>query len=148
FVIGTAVLMTRPNPFLASLGRLGLVFMLVIFAPSNPPAYNPQSFLFTSLFLCVAVALLLAAQMLVPTESSERRQGWILASARHDFERVLSRRDRGLAPEEAMFRDATRIAQIPAIATSPRDSAVLAEALSYFDRAAAIRLARAQEILS
>jgi uncharacterized membrane protein YccC len=148
FVIGTAVLSTRSNPVLASLGRLSLVFMLVIFAPSNPPAYDPQSFLFTSLFLCVGIALLLAAQMLIPTESSERRQNWILTSARRDFERVLSRRDRGLAPEEAMFRDATRIAQIPASATNPRDSAVLAEALSYFDRAAAIRLARAQEVVS
>ena len=148
FVIGTAVLSTRSNPVLASLGRLSLVFMLVIFAPSNPPAYDPQSFLFTSLFLCVGIALLLAAQMLIPTELSERRQNWILTSARRDFERVLSRRDRGLAPEEAMFRDATRIAQIPASATNPRDSAVLAEALSYFDRAAAIRLARAQEVVS
>ena len=148
FVIGTAVLMTRPNPSLASLGRLSLVFMIVIFAPNNPPAYDPQSFLFTSLFVGVSTALLLAAQMLVPTESNERRQRWILASVRRDFERVLSRRDRGLAPEEAMFRDATRIAQIPASATSPRDSAVLAEALSYFDRAAAIRFAHAREIVS
>jgi uncharacterized membrane protein YccC len=149
FVIGTAVLMTRPNPSLASLGRLGLVFTLVIFAPNNPPAYDPQSFLVTSLFVGVAAGLLLAAQMLVPTESSERRQRWILASARRDFERVLSRRARGVAPEEAMFRDATRIAQIPGQpATSPRDGAVVAEALSYFDRAAAIRLAPATEVLS
>ena len=41
-----------------------------------------------------------------------------------------------------MFRDATRIGQIPAGGTSHRDSAVLAEALSYFDRAAAVRLGR------
>jgi len=149
FVIGTAVLMTRPNPSLASLGRLGLVFMLVIFAPNNPPAYDPQSFLVTSLFVGVAAGLLLAAHMLVPTESGERRQRWILASARRDFERVLSRRERGVAPEESMFRDATRIAQIPGQpATSPRDSAAVAEALSYFDRAAAIRLAPATEVLS
>ncbi|HUA56699.1 MAG TPA: FUSC family protein [Candidatus Sulfotelmatobacter sp.] len=148
FVIGTAVLMTRPNPSLASLGRLSLVFMIVIFAPNNPPAYDPQSFLFTSLFVGVSTALLLAAQMLVPTESNERRQRWLLASARRDFKRVLSRRDHSLTPEEAMFRDATRIAQIPVRAASPRDGAVLAEALSYFDRAAAIRLARAQEIVS
>jgi uncharacterized membrane protein YccC len=148
FVIGTAVLMTRPNPSLASLGRLGLVFMVVIFAPSNPQAYDPQSFLVTSLFVGVAAGLLLAAQVLVPTESSERRQHWILTSVRSDFARLLSRRDRGLAPEEAMFRDATRIAQIPVGAASPRDSAVLAEALSYFDRAAAIRLLRAQEVMS
>ena len=38
-----------------------------------------------------------------------------------------------------MFRDAGRIGQIMAGGTSHRESAVLAEALSYFDRAAAIR---------
>jgi hypothetical protein len=46
------------------------------------------------------------------------------------------------APEEGMFRDATRIGQITAGETSSRDSAVVAEALSYFDRAAATRIAR------
>jgi uncharacterized membrane protein YccC len=143
FMIGATVLLTRPNPLLSALGRLNLIFILAIFAPSNPPSYNPQAFLFTSLFLCAAAALLLAAQMLVPTESNERRQSWILASARSDFEHALSRRDRRLAPEEAMFRDATRIGQITAGGTSPGDSAVVAEALSYFDRAAAIRLSRA-----
>jgi hypothetical protein len=94
------------------------------------------------LFLCVAAALLLTAQILVPTESNARRQRWIVASARDDFEHLLSRRDRRLAPEEAAFRDAARIGQIPAGGTDARDSAVLAEALSYFDRAAAIRLCR------
>jgi uncharacterized membrane protein YccC len=143
FMIGATVLMTRPNPLLSALGRVNLIFILAIFAPSNPPSYNPQAFLVTSLFLCVAAALLLAAQTLVPTESSERRQRWIMASAHHDFEHVLSRRDRRLAPEEAMFRDATRIGQITAGGTSPRDGAVVTEALSYFDRAAAIRLSRA-----
>ena len=41
-----------------------------------------------------------------------------------------------------MFRDAARIGQITVGETSPRDSKILAEALSYFDRAAAIRLGR------
>jgi hypothetical protein len=126
---------------LSALGRVNLIFILAIFAPSNPPSYNPQAFLFTSLFLFAAAALLLAAQMLVPTESNDRRQSWVLASTRSDFEHALSRRDRRLAPEEAMFRDATRIGQITA--GGPGDSAVVAEALSYFDHAAAIRLARA-----
>jgi hypothetical protein len=85
---------------------------------------------------------LLAAQALVPIESNERRQRWILASARRDFEQSLSGRDRRLAPEEAMFLDAARIGQIPFGEASDRDSGVLKEALSYFDRAAAIRLGR------
>jgi uncharacterized membrane protein YccC len=142
FMIGATVLMTRPNRLLSGLGRINLIFILAIFAPTNPPAYNPQAWLFSSLFVWIATALLLTAQILVPIESNERRQRWILASARSEYEHALSRRDQRLAPEEAMFRDATRIGQIPAGGTSHRDSAVLAEALSYFHRAAAVRLGR------
>jgi fusaric acid resistance family protein len=142
YMIGAGVLMTRPNPLLSSLGRINLFFILLIFKPSNPPSYDPEAFLFTSLFVCIATALLVAVQILIPTPSSERVQGWIIASARRNFEHVRSGRGRHLAPEEAMFRDAARIAQIPVDGTGARDSAVLAEALSYFDRAAAIRLSR------
>jgi hypothetical protein len=142
-MIGATVLMTRPNRLVSGLGRVNLIFILAIFAPTNPPSYNPQAWLFTSLFVWVATALLLAAQILVPIESNERRQRWILASARRDFEQALSGRDRRLAPEEGMFRDAARIGQIPLGGAGDRESAVLEEALSYFDRAAAIRLGRA-----
>lgn len=142
FVIGTMVVATRPHPMVASLGRLNLIFILVILSPSNPQSYDANSFLFVVLFLCTGIGLLLAAQTLIPPESIERRQRWIMASVRRDFEHVLSSRDRRLAPEEAMFRDAARIGQIPASGASAQDSAILAEALSYFDRAAAIRLGR------
>jgi uncharacterized membrane protein YccC len=142
FMIGATVLMTRPNRLLAGLGRVNLIFILAIFAPSNPPSYDAQAFLFTSLFVWVATALLLMAQILVPPESNERRQRWILASVRRDFERLLSLRGGRLAPEEAMFRDAGRIGQIPAGGAGSRDGAVVAEALSLFDRTAAIRLGR------
>jgi uncharacterized membrane protein YccC len=124
FMIGGAVLMTRPNRLLSTLGRLNLIFILVIFGPSNPPSYNPQTFLFFSLFVCAGVGLLLIAQILIPSQSSARRQHWIMASAQRDFEQLLSHGDRRLAPEEAMFRDATRIAQIPTGGASPRESAV------------------------
>jgi hypothetical protein len=56
---------------------------------------------------------------------------------------MLFRWDRRLAPEEAMFRDAARIGQIPAGGAGHPDSAAMAEALSLFDRAGAIRVARA-----
>jgi uncharacterized membrane protein YccC len=142
FMIGATVLMTRPNRLAAGLGRINLIFILAIFAPTNPPAYNPQSWLFSSLFVWVCTALLLAARILVPTESNEQRRHWILASVRCDFERLLARRDRRLALEEAMFRDAARIGHIPPGEAGNRDSTALEEALSYFDRAAAIRLGR------
>jgi uncharacterized membrane protein YccC len=142
FMIGAAVLSTLPNRLLSTLGRLNLIFIVVIFGPSNPPSYNPQTFLFISLFIGIGVALLLFAQLLIPPQSSASRRRRILASAQRDFEHPLSHHNRGLAPEEALFRDATRIAQIPAGDTSPRNGAALAEALSYFDRAAAIRACR------
>jgi uncharacterized membrane protein YccC len=142
FVIGAIVAATNPHPMVASLGRLNLIFIIVILSPSNPQSYNPNSFLFTILFLCTGIGLLLAAQTLIPPESSERRQRWMMASARRDFALALSNHDRRLAPEEAMFRDAARIGQISAGGMGAGDT-VLSEALSYFDRSAAIRLARA-----
>jgi hypothetical protein len=143
FMIGAAVLMTRPNRLVAGLGRINLIFILVIFGPSNPPSYNPQSFLFIALFVFVGAGLLLIAQTLIPPQSSARRQRLLFGSARREFEQLLSNHDRRLAPEEAMFRDATRIAQIAAAGNSPQDRRALAEAISYFDRATAIRFSRA-----
>jgi hypothetical protein len=148
FVIGATVAATRPHPVVASLGRLNLIFILVMLSPANPQSYDPNAFLFIVVFLCAGIALLLAAQILIATESSARRQGWILASVRRDFDRVMSRRDRRLAPEEAMFRDATRIGQLPAGGSTVQHRAVLAEALAYFDRAAELRLAHAREAVS
>jgi uncharacterized membrane protein YccC len=143
FIIGAAVLMTLPSRLVSTLAGVNLILMLDILAPSNPPSYNPQSFLFVALFLCLAAVLLLITQILFPTESKERRQRWIMASAHRDFEKALSHRDRDPTPEDAMFRDASRIGLIMGGETVPGDGAILAEALSYFDRAAAIRLSRA-----
>jgi hypothetical protein len=141
FMMGAVVVMTRPNPVLAALGRVNLIFILAIFAPGNPQTYNPEAFLFSSLFACLATALLFAAQLLIPPVSEERRLRWLMASARRELDQVLSRRDRRFAPEEAMFRDAVRIGQIVGSGGSgPLHRATLEEALSYFDQAAMIRL--------
>jgi uncharacterized membrane protein YccC len=137
FMIGAALLTTLAHPLLAGVGRLLLIFTLVIFHPSNPQSYDPQSFLDTSLFACLGAALLLAAQLLIPPVSNERRRQWLMASARRELERGRSRLARRYSPEEAMFRDAVRIGQITATgAPAP----VLEEALSLFDRAGLNRL--------
>ena len=66
-------------------------------------------------------------------------------SARRELDRVLSRGDRRWAPEEAMFRNAMRIAQLAgATRGSPQQPTILGEALSYFDQTAAIRLRRVE----
>jgi hypothetical protein len=140
FVVGAGLLISGPSPGLASLGRISLIFFMVIFSPSNPQTYDPQAFLFSSLFVCVGIGLLLAAQFLVPPVSHDRRRRWLIASARHELGLVLSRSDRRYAPEEAMFRDAVRVGQIAAaVGTDPQHRSLVEEALSYFDQAAAIR---------
>jgi uncharacterized membrane protein YccC len=144
FMIGATVLMTLPDRMLSALGRLNLIFILGILAASNPQSYDPETYLFTSLFVCIATALLLAAQALMPPISDERRQQLLVASARRDLDLIACRRDLRLEPEEAMFRDAARIGQITsAVGADPARRAVLKEALSCFDQAAAIRLCNA-----
>src|SRR5499433_1208954 len=145
FVVGAGLLISGPSPGLASLGRISLIFFMVIFSPSNPQTYNPQAFVFSSLFVCLGIGLLLAAQFLIPPVSQDRRRRWLIASARHELGLVLSRSDRRYAPEEAMFRDAVRIGQIASAGgTDPRHRTAVEEALSYFDQAAAIRLCDAK----
>jgi uncharacterized membrane protein YccC len=137
FMIGAALLTTLANSRLASVGRLLLIFILVILQPSNPQSYDPQSFLDTSLFTCLGAALLLAAQLLIPPVSDEHRRQWLMASARREVERGPSRLTRRYSPEEAMFRDAVRIGQI---AATGAPAPALEEALSLFDRAGLNRL--------
>jgi uncharacterized membrane protein YccC len=145
FVVGAGLLISGPVPGLAALGRLSLIFFLEIFAPSNPQTYNPQAFVFSSLFVCLGIGLLLAAQFLVPPVSQDRRWRWLIASARRELGLVLSRRDRRYAPEEAMFRDAVRVGQIAAAGgTDLQHHIAVRKALSYFDQAATVRVCDAK----
>ncbi|QIG99508.2 FUSC family protein [Bradyrhizobium sp. 6(2017)] len=141
FMIGAALLMTVPNRIVSALGRLNLVFILVLFAPSNPETYNPQTFLFSVLFLVLATSLLFAADILIPPVSPDRHRQWLLASARRDLRLLPSWQNQELAPEEALFRDAGRIAEILAVGGStPEHQAAVEEAMAAFDQAAALRL--------
>jgi uncharacterized membrane protein YccC len=137
FTIGAAVLMKSQNPLWSSLGRVNLLFITIILAPSNPQTYNPQSFLFTSLFIIVAASLLLAAQTLIPPVSDDERRMRLLAEARSELQEPSHQN--GEAPEEATFRDATRIGQFLAVG-GEQDSRALAEMLFCFDQSARGRL--------
>jgi uncharacterized membrane protein YccC len=136
FTIGAALLMTSKNFLWSSLGRLNLPFMMVILAPSNPQSYNPQAFLFTSLFIVAATALLLAAQALIPPVSDDKRRVRLLAEARSELKESSFRN--GEDPKEATFRDASRIAQFLA-AGGEQDRDALAEIISCLDQSATIR---------
>ena len=137
FAVGAALLMTSKNLLWSSLGRVILPYTMLMLAPSNPQPYNPQAFLFTCLFIGAAAALLLGAQMLIPPVSDDKRRMWLLAEARSELQERVQ--PNGEPPEEATFRDASRIQQFLA-AGGAQDSRALAEMLSCFDRSSILRL--------
>jgi uncharacterized membrane protein YccC len=141
FTVGAAVLMKSQNLLWSSLGRVNLLFIPVILAPSNPQTYNPQSFLFTSFFLVAAAALLLAAQTLIPPVSDDERRKRLLAEARSELQEPAHQN--GEAPEEATFRDASRIGQFLAVGGA-QDSRALEEMLSCHNQSAILRLCDAK----
>jgi uncharacterized membrane protein YccC len=145
FMIGAALLMTLPNRLLSALGRLNLVFILVLLSPSNPETYNPQTFLFSVLLLLLATCLLFAAQILIPPVSNDHCRRWLQASARRDLEHLPSRRKQDLAPEEAMFRDSGRVARfLAADGNAAAHCATVEKVMANFDRAAILRLCDAE----
>ncbi|MDH2386355.1 FUSC family protein [Bradyrhizobium sp. CER78] len=143
FTIGAAVLMKSQSLLWSSLGRVNLLFLPVILSPSNPQTYNPQSFLFTVLFVVAAAALLLAAQTLIPPVSDDKRRMRLVAEARSELQEPG--RQYGEAPEEAAFREASRIGQFMT-AGGAQDPRALAEMLSCFDQSAMVRLCEAKLI--
>lgn len=144
FVIGPALLMTLPNPTLSGVGRLTLVFTIIVFAPSNPPTYDPQSFLFTSLFLCLAAVLSFAVQLLVPPLSSDRRLRLLLAEFHRDLGIIAGVDDR-LEPDEILFRDAVRIEQIATMAgAATQGRPAMQDAIACFDQASTLHLCFSQ----
>jgi uncharacterized membrane protein YccC len=144
FVMVPAMLMTIANPALLSFGRAILVFTIAIFAPSNPQTYNPQTFLFSCLFLSLAALLLFICQHLAPPISGMGRLRVLLTEVRRDLAQTTIRPGYLLTREEAMFRDAVRIGQIVvATAHQPTSSSIVDEAIGCFDRAATLRLASA-----
>jgi uncharacterized membrane protein YccC len=141
FTISAALLMTSKDLLWSSFGRINLIFTMVILAPSNPQTYNPQAFLFTSLFLVAAAALLLAAQTLIPPISDDKRRMRLLAEARSDLREPAGKS--GESPEEATFRDASRVGQFLALGGA-QDRRALAEMLSCFDQSTILRLCDAK----
>ncbi|MGY8707359.1 FUSC family protein [Bradyrhizobium sp. 18BD] len=144
-VIGLALLISLPNLMLSSVGRLVLVFTLVVLAPTNPQSYDPEVFLVTSLFACLSSILVFAVQMLLPPVSSERRVRLLLGEVRREVSRLDRKRTLRLAPEEAAFRDAARIEQIlTANGPAAIDDQVAGEVMRCFDQAEALRRCRAE----
>jgi uncharacterized membrane protein YccC len=137
FTVVAALLTTSQSPVWSGLGRINLIAIPTILAPSNPQSYNPQTFLFTSVFVIAAAAVLLATQMLIPPISDNKQRKRLLAEARGESQE--REKKTGETPEEATFRDASRIGQFLS-AEGAQDNRALADMLSCFDRSAMVRL--------
>jgi hypothetical protein len=88
-----------------------------------------------------AVLLTLAAQTLIPPVSDDERRARLLAEARSELQEPAHQI--GEAPEEATFRDASRIGQFLAVGGA-QDPRALAEMLSCLDQSAILRLCDAK----
>ncbi|WP_339038138.1 FUSC family protein [Bradyrhizobium symbiodeficiens] len=138
-VIGLALLISLPNPLLSSLGRLSLVFTLAILAPTNPQSYDPLVFVITCTLACLAALLTFAAQVLIPPLSGKRRLQLLLTESRGKRSGLRDRPGRRLSPEEAAFREATRVQQIVAASSSlAQGQCAVDEAMNDFDRSIAL----------
>jgi hypothetical protein len=143
-VLVAALLFTIPNPRLASIVFLVLVYFPVVLSPTNPQSYNPESYLFSS-FMTITSAILVFVllQTVLPTSDTLWRR-WCLTSARAEMRDLLAGGRSRRLDDEALFRDADRIGQLaarqPAEDDERRDD--LRQALDLFGRAAAVRRVR------
>jgi uncharacterized membrane protein YccC len=89
-VLAAALLVTIPDPRLASIAALVLVFFPSMLAPTNPQSYNPDTYLFFS-FMAITSAILVFVllRIVLPTSDALRRR-WCLASARAEMRDLLA----------------------------------------------------------
>ena len=143
-ILAAALLFTIPNPRLAPIGFLVLVFFPVILSPTNPQSYNPESYLFSSLMAITAVMLLFVlVRTVLPTTDALRRR-WCLTSAQAEMRDLLAGSRSARLDDEALFRDADRIGQLAALQPAADDERRddLRQALDIFGCAAAVRRVR------
>jgi uncharacterized membrane protein YccC len=143
-VIAAALLFTIPNPRLASIGFLVLVFFPVILSPTNPLGYNPETYLFSSFMAITSVILLFVLlRTVVPTSDALRRR-WYLTSARAEMRDLLDGGRSRRLDDEALFRDADRIGQLAGLQPADNDERRddLRQALDIFGRTSAVRRVR------
>jgi uncharacterized membrane protein YccC len=143
-VLAAALLFTTPNPRLASIGFLVLVFFPVILSPTNPQSYNPEAYVFSSFMAITSVILVFVLlRSVLPTSDALRRR-WYLRSARAEMRDLLAGSRSRRLDDEALFRDADRIRQLVALEPAADDASRddLRQALNIFGRASAVRRIR------
>ena len=143
-VLAAALLLTIPNPRLASIGFLVLVFFPELLSPTNPPSYNPESYLFSSFIAITSVILPFVLLWTVLPTSDALRRRWYMTSGQAELRRLLAGSRSGCLDDEALFRDADRVGQLAALQPADGDERRndLRQALDIFGCAAAVRRVR------
>jgi uncharacterized membrane protein YccC len=143
-VLAAALLSTSPNPKLAMIAFLTLIFFVVILSPANPPGYNPETWLFSSFMAITSVVLLFVLLRTVLPTSDALQRHWYLTSARAEMRDLQAGSRSRRLDDEALFRDADRIGQLAALQSADADERRddLRQALEIFGRAAAVRRVR------
>ena len=143
-VLAAALLLTIPNPRLASIAFLVLVFFPAILSPTNPQPYDPDAYLFFSFLAITSVILLFVLLRTVLPTSDALRRHWYLTSARAEMRELLAGGRSRRLDDEALFRDADRIGQLADLQAADDDERRddLRQALDIFGFAAAVRRVR------
>jgi uncharacterized membrane protein YccC len=143
-ILAAALLFTIPNPRLAGIAFLVLVYFPVMLSPTNPQSYNPETWLFFSFMAITSVILLFVLLRTVLPTSDALRRRWYLTSARAEMRDLLAGEQSRRLDDEALFRDADRIGQLAAVPPAADDERRddLREALDIFGLAAAVRRLR------
>ncbi len=87
-----ALLSVRPKT--AGLGFLMLVYLPVLFPPSNPQSYNPQTFLYTATLSCAGVLLFGLILFALPATTDKERRRWLVNHARRDVIKAAEGREK------------------------------------------------------
>lgn len=110
-VVAFALLSLSHKPMLHGTGALGLVFLLLIYQPSNPPNYSAAAYLFNA---CYAISAAVLFALLVfafrPTTDKERRR-WLVKSCLRDLSTAATGRSRR-TPDEVTFLMADRMVRL------------------------------------
>lgn len=101
-----AMLSLRPKT--AGLGFLMLVYLPVIFPPSNPQSYDPQSYLYTAVLSCAGVLLFGLILFSFPATTPKERRRWLVNTVRRDVLRAAAGRIHR-TPEEMRYLGADRM---------------------------------------
>ena len=108
-----ALLSLRPKT--AGLGFLMLVYLPVIFPPSNPQSYNPQSFLYTAFLSCAGVLLFGLILFAMPETTAKERRRWLVNRARREVIEVAGGGTRR-TPEQMRYLAADRMVALSQLA--------------------------------